>query len=84
MYEQSDIILGILSYASTIQSPSCFIFTSASSVILSLNRLVADEPNTANTKATPAIMNIIANLLKEILSKLNNKLHDRIIYLNIA
>ncbi len=64
------MVLGISSDASTTQFPCCLIFTCASSVILLLNILVADEPIIANTKTTPAIMNMIANLLNEISSKL--------------
>ena len=41
--KQSDIILGILSSASTLQVSPCFIFTSVSSVILALNRLFVDD-----------------------------------------
>ncbi len=42
--KQSAIILGNLSSASTLQLSPCFIFTSVSAVILSLNRLIADIP----------------------------------------
>jgi len=64
--EQSFITLGILSVPSTTQLFPSFIFTIASSVMLPLNRLFADDPSNANIITTAAIPKIKANFAGEI------------------
>ncbi len=65
------MVLGISSAPSTIQLGPCLIFTIASSVILPLNRLCADDPNKANIITTAATPKINANFAGETDSKLN-------------
>ena len=61
------MVLGISSAPSTTQLGPCLIFTIASSVILPLNRLCADDPNKANIITTAGTPKINANFVYQIL-----------------